>query len=74
MYYVKINWYNERSDEDIISHMIICAADWNDAMQKITSRFTWINSIKMREIDSCEHSVVFIPDNMIDAIIAENTY
>ena len=74
MYYACVNWYDDYRERDMINHIMICAADWNDAMQKITEHFTWINSIEMEEVDSSEHSVVFLPENLVQDVIAENRY
>lgn len=75
MYYAVVNWYNEYDDEeDSVSHLMIPASNWNEAMQKITNQFRWINSIKMEELISEEAEVVYIPSGCIKAVINENTY
>ena len=72
MYYAKVNWYNDYDGEDCIVHMFICAADWNEAMSKVSSQFDYINSIEMRQIDSADCSVVYVPSEFVDKIIEEN--
>ena len=72
MYYAKVNWFNTDHEEDCLSFMLIPAADWNDAMQKITNEFDWINSIEMKEVDSAECDLVFIPEDLVDRMIEEN--
>ena len=75
MYYAIVNWYNEYDEEDIISHMLVPADDWNDAMSKVVKQFQWINSIKMEEISGCANAeVVYIPENCAEAVINENNY
>ena len=75
MYYAIVNWYNEYDEEDIISHMLVPADDWNDAMSKVVKQFQWINSIKMEEISGCVNAeVVYIPENCAEAVINENNY
>ena len=75
MYYAIVNWYNEYDEEDIISHMLVPADDWNDAMSKVVKQFQWINSIKMEEISGCGNAeVVYIPENCVEAVINENNY
>jgi len=54
MYYAKVNWYNDYDEKDIITHIMIPAADYNEAMQVITSQFSYINSIEMKLVDGCE--------------------
>ena len=72
MYYAKVNWFDTADEEDKLSFMFIPAADWNEAMQKITGQFEWINSIEMTEVDSGKCDVVFVPENLVDAIMEEN--
>ena len=72
MYYAKVNWFNTVDEEDCISFMLIPAEDWNDAMQKITNEFDWINSIEMEEVDSTECDLVFIPEDLVERVIKEN--
>ena len=72
MYYAKVNWYNDYDEKDIITHIMIPAADYNEAMQEITSQFSYINSIEMKVVDSCECKLVFIPESCVEAVIAEN--
>ena len=45
---------------------------WNDAMQKITAQFEWVNSIEMTELDSTECGVVFVPEHCVDDVTKEN--
>ena len=75
MFYVVVNWYNELKDEDIITHLIVVAEDWNDATQKITGRFEWINSIKMIEIGGVnDDPIIEIPSGCVKAVLKENEY
>ena len=72
MYYVKVNWYNDYDESDEISHMIVCAEDWNEAMQKVNGQFNYINSIEMRKIQSDKCDVVYITEEILDTIEQEN--
>lgn len=72
MYYAKINWFNTVTEEDEVSFAFIPAKDWNAAMQEITSTFEWINSIEMTEISSESCGMVFVPENVVEAVIEEN--
>jgi len=72
MYYAKVNWFDTMDEEDKLSFMFIPANDWNDAMQKITGQFEWINSIEMTEIDSEKCDVIYVPEHLVDEIIHEN--
>ena len=72
MYYAKVNWWNSYDEEDTISHMFICAKDWNEVMAKISDEFPYINSIEIREVDSSECSIVFVPESCVEDIINEN--
>ena len=72
MYYAKVNWFDTTDEEDKLSFMFIPAEDWNEAMQKITGQFEWINSIEMTEVDSGKCDVIFVPENLVDAIMEEN--
>lgn len=74
MFYVVVNWYNELKNEDIITHLIVVAEDWNDATQKITGRFEWINSIKMTEIGVNDDPIIEIPSGCVKAVLKENEY
>lgn len=72
MYYAKVNWFDTADEEDKLSFMFIPAEDWNEAMQKITGQFEWINSIEMTEVDSGKCDVIYVPENLVDAIMEEN--
>ena len=72
MYYAKVNWFNTTSEEDELSFMFICAGDWNDAMQKVSSQFEWINSIEMTEVSAEKCDVVFVPEHLVNEIMEEN--
>ena len=72
MYYAKVNWFDTVTEEDRLSFMFIPAVDWNDAMQKVSSQFEWINSIEMHEVDSTECNVVYVPEHLVDDIMEEN--
>lgn len=72
MYYAKVNWYNDFNENDEIVHIIICASDWNEAMQKINGEFKYINSIEMRQIQSDKCDVVYITENILKVIEEEN--
>jgi uncharacterized pyridoxamine 5'-phosphate oxidase family protein len=74
MYYAKVNWFNTYKEEDSISHLLIPAADWNDAMQKVSGEFEFINSIEMKEINFEKYDVVYLPEDVVEAVIEENTY
>ena len=72
MYYAKVNWFDTYKEEDSVSHMLIPAADWNDAMQKVSGQFDFINSVEMKEIDFEKCDVVFLPEDAVEAVIEEN--
>ena len=75
MYYATVNWYDDYNEEDKINHMLIPANDWNEAMQKVTNEFQWINSIEMKEIiGSGKVDIVYIPEDCVEAIMDENNY
>jgi len=74
MYYAKVNWFNVYNEEDCISHMLIPAADWNNAMQKISSEFEFINSIEMKEVNFGKCDVVYLPEDSVASVIEENVY
>lgn len=72
MYYAKVNWFDTIKEEDSVSYMIIPAADWNDAMQKVSSQFDFINSVEMKEINFEKCDVIFLPEDVVEAVIEEN--
>lgn len=74
MYYAKVNWFDTLKEEDSVSHLLIPAANWNDAMQKISGEFEFINSIEMKEINFEKYDVVYLPEDVVEAVIEENTY
>lgn len=74
MYYAKVNWYNDYDESDEISHLIVCADGWNEAMQKINGEFSYINSIEMRQIQSDKCDVVFITEEILDTIEQQNEW
>ena len=74
MYYAKVNWFDTIKEEDSVSHMLIPAADWNDAMQKISGQFEFINSVEMKEVNFEKCDVVFLPEDVVEAVIEENMY
>lgn len=74
MYYAKINWFDTIKQEDSVSHLLIPAADWNSAMQKISGEFEFINSIEMKEVNFEKCDIVYLPEDVVEAVIEENTY
>lgn len=74
MYYVKVNWYDRSREEDRVSHMLVCAEGWNEAMLKINDCFEDINSVDMRYLPECEDGVIFVPGEAVDGIINENNW
>ena len=74
MYYAKVNWFDTYKEEDSVSHLLIPATDWNDAMQKVSGEFEFINSIEMKEINFEKYDVVYLPEDVVEAVIEENTY
>ena len=74
MYYAKVNWFDTYKEEDCVSHIFILAGDWNDAMQKISGQFDFINSVEMKEINFGKCDVVYLPEDVVEAVIEENTY
>ena len=72
MYYAKVNWFDTIKEEDSVSHMLIPAENWNDAMQKVSGQFNFINSIEMKEIEFEKCDVVFLPEDVVEAVIEEN--
>ena len=62
MYFATVNWYDSIDFEDHVDHVAIIAANWNEAMLKITTDFTNINSVSMEEY-SDNTNVVFIPND-----------
>ena len=74
MYYAKVNWFDTIKQEDSVSHLLIPAANWNDAMQKISGEFEFINSIEMKEVNFEKCDVIYLPEDSVASIIEENTY
>ena len=74
MYYAKVNWFDTYKEEDCVRHIFILAGDWNDAMQKISGQFDFINSVEMKEINFGKCDVVYLPEDVVEAVIEENTY
>ena len=72
MYYAKVNWFDTYKEEDSVSHLLIPAANWNDAMQKISGEFEFINSIEMKEVNFMKCDVVYLPEGVVEAVIEEN--
>lgn len=74
MYYAKVNWFDTFKQEDSVSHMLIPAVDWNDAMQKVSGQFEFINSVEMKEVNFENCEVVYLPEDVVEAVIEENIY
>ena len=74
MYYAKVNWFDKLKEEDFVSHLLIPAADWNDAMLKVSRQFEFINSVEMKEIYFEKCDVVYLPEGVVEAVIEENMY
>lgn len=74
MYYAKVNWFDTVKKEDCVSHLLIPAAGWNDTMQKISGQFEFINSVEMKEVNFEKCDVVYLPENVVEAVIEENMY
>ena len=73
MYYIKVNWYNDYEESDQITHMFTIAKNFNDAMQNVTDTFDYINSVEIQEIycgNDCK--CIYVPEELVDAIIKEN--
>ena len=74
MYYAKVNWYDRSREEDRVSHMLVCADGWNEAMLKVNDCFEDINSVDMKYLMECEDGVIFVPGEAVDDIINENAW
>jgi len=74
MYYAKVNWYDRSREEDRVSHMLVCADGWNEAMLKVNDCFEDINSVDMKYLMECEDGVIFVPSEAVDDIINENAW
>ena len=74
MFYVKVNWYDSFKEKDITDHMFVLANNWSEAMQKVTNSFDCINSIEATEIGDNNCGIMCVPENMVTAIINENSY
>ena len=74
MYSVKLVWYDEYKDVEVTSHMMVCASSYSEAVEKATLNFRWINSIQIEEIHNDLCSVVYIPEECLNAVIEENNY
>lgn len=74
MYYAKVNWFDTYKEGDSVSYLLIPATDWNDAMQKISGEFDFINSIEMKEVSFEKCDVIYLPEDSVASVIEENTY
>lgn len=74
MYFAKVNWFDRIKEEDSLSYLLIPATDWNDAMQKLCEEFEFINSVEMKEVNFEKCDVVYLPEDVVEAVIEENTY
>lgn len=74
MYFAKVNWFDRIKEEDSLSYLLIPAANWNDAMQKLCEEFEFINSVEMKEVNFEKCEVVYLPEDVVEAVIEENTY
>lgn len=79
LYFVRINWYDDYSDEDKISCAFIVAPSYAEAVNRMASDFQYINSITIDEVqpaDYCDINCVYVPDNqeIINAIREENNF
>ena len=74
MYYAKVNWFDTYKEEDAVSYLLIPTANWNDAMQKVSGEFEFINSIEMKEVNFEKGDVIYLPEDSVASIIEENTY
>ena len=74
MYSAKVTWYDEYSDKDVVSCILVCASSWGNAMDLLNESFPEINELHMELIVGVRRSIVAVPESMFDAIVKENLY
>ena len=74
MYYAEVIWWNEYEETDVITYMFIMAGNYEEATRYINQAFDNIKSIKIEEIDSEEHHIIYIPKEAVQQVKEENMY
>lgn len=77
LYLVKINWYNDAIGEDKIDRAFTFANSYGEACNQINKCYSYINSIKIEEVnDEVDGTILFMPDDieMIKEIRSANFY
>ena len=74
MYYAVVEWWDSIKEEDIFSHMIICANSYAEAMEYIEEAFDEIDSLEIRVVNKEQSHIIFLPLDHATAVIEENIW
>ena len=72
MYYAKIKWYVDYEDGEQISHIMVSASSYKQAMEYIEHEFDEIIAIELEELYPGARCV-YLPDDCVEAIKKENS-
>lgn len=74
MYYAKIKWYVDCKDRECISHIVVSASSFKQAMEYIEREFDDIDAIELELLNTEDTKYIYIPDNCVEAIKKENIF
>lgn len=74
MYYAKIKWYVDCEDRECISHIMVGASSFRQAMEYVEREFDDIIAIELELLNTEDTKCIYIPDNCVEAIKNENTF
>ena len=74
MYYAKIKWYIGYEDGEHISHIMVGANSYKQAMEYIEREFDDIISIEIEELNAEETKCIYLPEACAEAVKKENIF
>lgn len=74
MFEVEVKWYNDFDEEEVVDHMIVCAASYDEAVKCITEEVEYIDYIHISQIHSGMSHVVYVPEECMNDVVVANTF
>ena len=76
MFYAKVTWYNDYTDQSCTEHMLIPAKDYVDAVTAINLALPNIDNIDIKDMILSVDNVriVYIPEDCVDKVLDMNNY
>lgn len=74
MYYAKIKWYVDYEDSEHVSHIMVSASSFKQAMEYIEREFDDIIAIELEQLNAEDTKCIYLPDDCIEAVKNENIF